>query len=217
MDINVYVLDKRSRPEGYNRDWKNIVPQPFCPVVLESYDTFSPAHDDLVIVHLSDFQSPEGDGKPDPDLQQKLQSAGCLCLIISGSGSSQPQVSPNGRGYLRCTPVNYPTDTVFSSRLAIFLEHLSALSSGMNPTWRLIEPDAIPEHLFAIYLLSLATKHNQKIDFIPFTKKLDEAKVEFKALGGTNDAFLASDANSFTKIVLQKDVRDSIRFVLQSN
>ena len=148
---------------------------------------------------------------------QKLQSTGSFCLIISGSGSSQPQVSPNGRGYLRCTPVNYPTDTVFSSRLAIFLAHLSALPSGTNPSWELIEPSTIPEHLVAIYLLSLATGHNQQIDFMPFSKNLDEAKLEFKTLGGTNEAFLTSDTNSFAEIVLQTDVRDAIRFVLQSN
>lgn len=213
--MKIYVLDKQERNQELNRDWLNIIPAPFSPVVLKSYDKLEPARDDLVIIHLSNFRS--DNGSIDIALAQKLQTAGCLRLFIAGSDAGKQQISSDKRGCVRCAPVSYPTDPVFSSRLALFLDRLSVLPPGTNPPWELVEPPAIPEHLVAIYLLSLATAHNQKIDFMHFSKELDEAKVEFKALGGTNETFLASDMNSFTEIAIRPDVRDAIGRVLQSN
>lgn len=222
MTIKIFVLDRKTKSEGLNRDWKSIVPVSFPPIILLSYEEYEgckpkPEHGDLVIIHLSDFLPRSGEEKLETNLDRSLCSTGCLRLLISGSGSNKSKTSQDGREYIRCAPVGYPTDPVFSSRLAIFLAYLTALPSGMNPTWGLIEPDAIPEHLVAIYLLSLAAEQNQKIDFTRYSEELEKAKVQFKALGGKNEAFLASDTNSFAEIAMRPDVRDAIRHALQSN
>lgn len=217
MTMNIYVLDKRNRPEGFNRDWTILLPISFAHVILESYENWIPARDDLVIVHLSDFQSRNGDGSPDPALATKLQTSQCLRLFISGSGSSQPIRSTDERGYVRCAPVDYPNDPVFGSRMALFLARLIASPPNTNPPWELTEPLAIPEHLVAISLLSLAMAQNRTIDSNLITKTLAGAKKEFQLLGGINTAFLNSTPSTIADIVSRPDVRAAIQRVLQTN
>jgi hypothetical protein len=107
-------------------------------------------------------------------------------------------------------------DGPFSSRLKLFLARLDELPLNQNPPWELIEPPAIPEHLVAIYLLGLATRQNQATDFTQFAQTLDEAKREFRALGGTNEVFLAANTSTLPDIATQEDVQQALKSALQS-
>ena len=152
--MNIYILDKACRAEGYNRNWAGMLSRPY--ELFNDYQSLVLNPDDFVIIHRSDFESGNG---IDPELTKKLQQAKCLRLFISG-GRVNAQKSSDGRGYLRSTPVDYPDDRGFTERLKALLGRLDKLLPEECPPWDIIEPEVVPENMLALYLLLVALEKN---------------------------------------------------------
>lgn len=216
MSTTVFVLDKQCRAEGYNRDWERLVPPNYKPIVLSSYGDLAPKREDIVIIHLSDFQSPAGDGSPDPVLVERLRSSGCMRLLISGGGSSKSFVSSDGRGYVRATPVNCPLDPVFTDRLTLFLGCLDEQDPNAAPPWALIEPPAIPENLVSIYLLLMtAGRLQDDVSFLNFADIYEKSKDEYRSAGGSDQEFLCFQPKDIADLAARPELGSAIRSVLR--